>query len=246
MYSTRYSNFYEFSNFPCLPVSLIFFSPPPPPQAATGEKISTEDLGGADVHCRISGCTDHYVETEEESCEVTRRVISSLNLSRRRRETREIEVAVGKDILTEKLAATFPPVLECFLHFTSDIITNNPLTFGKLTTTLFLIYVSPSSLHPSTSSLLSPLFHLLLPSLIHLLSPLLSPSLLSLQNLLSTALQKKHLPVFFPHLSHTGSGQLWRSLLEWWMAVGSTNSRRNTVRLCTQDLPGLMGMSLPP
>ena len=75
-------------------------SPPRPSQAATGEIISTEDLGGADVHCRISGCTDHYVETEEEGLETTRRIISSLNLRQRRREG---ELAVGVSLTVKTL-----------------------------------------------------------------------------------------------------------------------------------------------
>lgn len=44
----------------------VFLAGPPLVKAALGEDVSTEDLGGADLHCRISGCTDHYAETEEE------------------------------------------------------------------------------------------------------------------------------------------------------------------------------------
>ncbi len=39
----------------------IFLGGPPLVKAATGEEISAEELGGADVHCRISGVTDYYV-----------------------------------------------------------------------------------------------------------------------------------------------------------------------------------------
>lgn len=50
------------------------------PQAATGESIGEEELGGADVHCGISGCADHYAWSEEEALETTRAIVSSLNL----------------------------------------------------------------------------------------------------------------------------------------------------------------------
>ena len=38
----------------------IFLAGPPLVKAATGEVVSSEDLGGADVHCKVSGVTDHY------------------------------------------------------------------------------------------------------------------------------------------------------------------------------------------
>jgi len=38
----------------------IFLGGPPLVKAATGEVVSAEDLGGADVHCKLSGVTDHY------------------------------------------------------------------------------------------------------------------------------------------------------------------------------------------
>ena len=56
-------------------------------QAATGETIGAEELGGADVHCRISGCTDHYAESEEEAMSIARRLVASLNSRERGRRT---------------------------------------------------------------------------------------------------------------------------------------------------------------
>ena len=44
----------------------IFLAGPPLVKAATGEEVSAEDLGGADVHQRI-GVADHFAETEEEA-----------------------------------------------------------------------------------------------------------------------------------------------------------------------------------
>src|SRR5207249_2716126 len=38
----------------------IFLAGPPLVKAATGEQVTAEELGGADVHCRISGVADHY------------------------------------------------------------------------------------------------------------------------------------------------------------------------------------------
>ncbi|NRA96269.1 MAG: methylcrotonoyl-CoA carboxylase, partial [Planctomycetes bacterium] len=42
----------------------IFLGGPPLVKAATGEDVSAEDLGGADVHCKTSGVADHYAEDE--------------------------------------------------------------------------------------------------------------------------------------------------------------------------------------
>jgi acetyl-CoA carboxylase carboxyltransferase component len=41
-------------------------------KAATGEVVSAEDLGGADVHTRISGVADHYAENDATRCEIAR------------------------------------------------------------------------------------------------------------------------------------------------------------------------------
>ena len=43
----------------------IFLGGPPLVKAATGEEVSAEDLGGADVHTRLSGVSDHFAENEE-------------------------------------------------------------------------------------------------------------------------------------------------------------------------------------
>jgi 3-methylcrotonyl-CoA carboxylase beta subunit len=48
-------------------------------KAATGEVVSAEDLGGADVHCKMSGVTDHYAVTDEHALSIARSIISSLN-----------------------------------------------------------------------------------------------------------------------------------------------------------------------
>ncbi len=61
----------------------IFIGGPPLVKAATGEEVSDEDLGGADVHCRISGVSDHYAQNDEHAIEVTRNIIENLNLPKK-------------------------------------------------------------------------------------------------------------------------------------------------------------------
>ena len=50
-------------------------------RAATGEVLTAEELGGAKVHCSISGCTDYHTHSEEEAMQVTRSIVASLNLT---------------------------------------------------------------------------------------------------------------------------------------------------------------------
>ena len=57
----------------------IFLGGPPLVKAATGEEVSAEDLGGADVHCRISGVTDHYALNDEHALAICRSIVSNLN-----------------------------------------------------------------------------------------------------------------------------------------------------------------------
>ncbi|XP_012938424.1 methylcrotonoyl-CoA carboxylase beta chain, mitochondrial [Aplysia californica] len=57
----------------------IFLGGPPLVKAATGEEVSAEDLGGADLHCSESGVTDHYAQDEVHALHLARRVIKNLN-----------------------------------------------------------------------------------------------------------------------------------------------------------------------
>lgn len=57
----------------------IFLGGPPLVKAATGEEVSAEDLGGADVHCRTSGVTDHYALNDEHALAICRSIVSHLN-----------------------------------------------------------------------------------------------------------------------------------------------------------------------
>jgi acetyl-CoA carboxylase carboxyltransferase component len=56
----------------------IFLGGPPLVKAATGEEVTAEELGGADVHCRISGVADHYALDDEHALEWARDVVSRL------------------------------------------------------------------------------------------------------------------------------------------------------------------------
>ena len=57
----------------------IFLGGPPLVKAATGEVVTAEELGGADVHCRESGVADHYAEDDEHAVEICRDIVSHLN-----------------------------------------------------------------------------------------------------------------------------------------------------------------------
>ncbi|WP_298439906.1 carboxyl transferase domain-containing protein [Geobacter sp.] len=61
----------------------IFLGGPPLVKAATGEVVSAEDLGGADVHCRTSGVTDHYAANDGHALELARRIVTNLNRVKR-------------------------------------------------------------------------------------------------------------------------------------------------------------------
>jgi acetyl-CoA carboxylase carboxyltransferase component len=57
----------------------IFIGGPPLVKAATGEVVTAEELGGADIHCRTSGVTDHYAQNDEHALAITRNIIQNLN-----------------------------------------------------------------------------------------------------------------------------------------------------------------------
>ena len=57
----------------------IFLGGPPLVKAATGETVSAEDLGGADVHTRLSGVADHYALDDDHALEIARNIVANLN-----------------------------------------------------------------------------------------------------------------------------------------------------------------------
>ena len=63
-------------------VGTIYLGGPPLVKAATGEDVTPEELGGAEMHARISGVCDHLAENEEHALRICRDVISGLNTTK--------------------------------------------------------------------------------------------------------------------------------------------------------------------
>ncbi|MCZ8374614.1 MAG: methylcrotonoyl-CoA carboxylase [Beijerinckiaceae bacterium] len=68
----------------------IFLGGPPLVKAATGEVVSAEDLGGADVHARRSGVADHYAADDRHALALARRIVANLN------SRKPIDIALGQ------------------------------------------------------------------------------------------------------------------------------------------------------
>jgi 3-methylcrotonyl-CoA carboxylase beta subunit len=60
----------------------IFLAGPPLVKAATGEIVSAEDLGGGDVHTRVSGVADHLAENDSHALNIARHIVRNLNRSK--------------------------------------------------------------------------------------------------------------------------------------------------------------------
>ena len=71
----------------------IFLGGPPLVKAATGEVVSAEDLGGAEVHARKSGVADHYAQDDHHALSIARRIVSNLNT----RKTPDIPVVAPRE-----------------------------------------------------------------------------------------------------------------------------------------------------
>ncbi|MFL5801836.1 MAG: carboxyl transferase domain-containing protein [Roseiflexaceae bacterium] len=61
----------------------IFLGGPPLVKAATGEEVTAEELGGADVHTRLSGVADHYAEDDLHALAIVRSIAANLNRRKR-------------------------------------------------------------------------------------------------------------------------------------------------------------------
>lgn len=61
----------------------IFLGGPPLVKAATGEEVTAEELGGADVHTRVSGVADHYAVDDAHALELVRGIVATLNTRKR-------------------------------------------------------------------------------------------------------------------------------------------------------------------
>jgi acetyl-CoA carboxylase carboxyltransferase component len=66
----------------------IFLGGPPLVKAATGEEVSAEELGGADVHTRISGVADHFAEDDQHAISIVRNIVENLPLEKKEPPTR--------------------------------------------------------------------------------------------------------------------------------------------------------------
>lgn len=61
----------------------IFLAGPPLVKAATGEEISAEELGGADLHCGTSGVTDYYAQDDSHALYLARQIVTNLNYEKK-------------------------------------------------------------------------------------------------------------------------------------------------------------------
>ncbi|CAN6478608.1 unnamed protein product [Victoria cruziana] len=59
----------------------IFLAGPPLVKAATGEEVSDEDLGGATLHCKISGVADHFADDELHALAIGRNIVKNLHMA---------------------------------------------------------------------------------------------------------------------------------------------------------------------
>src|SRR5260221_258402 len=67
---------------------MIFLGGPPLVKAATGEEVTAEELGGADVHTRISGVADHFAEDDYDAIAIVRNIVENLRLDKNEPQTR--------------------------------------------------------------------------------------------------------------------------------------------------------------
>ena len=85
----------------------IYLGGPPLVKAATGEEVSPEELGGAEVHSRVSGVTDHMAASEEEALQIVRDIVERLGTVKRV----DLDVAEPADPLypPDEIYGVLPP-----------------------------------------------------------------------------------------------------------------------------------------
>ena len=96
----------------------IFLGGPPLVKAATGEIVTAEELGGGDMHSRISGVTDHLAENDNHALEIVRNIVANLNrperpLGHRRRPEDPL-------MIRKKSPESFPPTSQTLRYSRSD------------------------------------------------------------------------------------------------------------------------------
>lgn len=77
----------------------IFLAGPPLVKAATGEVINSEQLGGADVHCRTSGVADYYAQNDEHALLLARDIIKNLKYSHKKKNRELLNILEPKQPL---------------------------------------------------------------------------------------------------------------------------------------------------
>jgi len=85
----------------------IFLGGPPLVKAATGEVVSAEELGGADVHTRLSGVADHYAQDDAQALAILRRMVA--NLDERPGAAVRLEPVEAPRYAPEELYGIIPP-----------------------------------------------------------------------------------------------------------------------------------------
>ena len=88
----------------------IFLAGPPLVKAATGEEVSAEELGGGDVHTRLSGVADHLAENDEHALKLCRDIVANLNITNNKTQ----ELATPEDPIydPEELLSVVPADLK--------------------------------------------------------------------------------------------------------------------------------------
>jgi acetyl-CoA carboxylase carboxyltransferase component len=88
----------------------IFLGGPPLVKAATGEDVSAEDLGGADVHTRLSGVADHFAEDDDHAIQLLRDIVETLSPADFQTVLSTLEVAAPEEPLypTDELYGILP------------------------------------------------------------------------------------------------------------------------------------------
>jgi 3-methylcrotonyl-CoA carboxylase beta subunit len=93
----------------------IFLGGPPLVKAATGEVVSAEDLGGADVHARLSGVADHYATDDVHALAIARRIVGTLNTRK------EIDIDLAEPVEPKYDAADLDAIVPTDLKKQYDI-----------------------------------------------------------------------------------------------------------------------------
>lgn len=77
----------------------IFLAGPPLVKAATGEQVSAQELGGADVHTKISGVADHYADNDQQAIKIMREIVADLPMSINKPEKTAVQPCYDNDQL---------------------------------------------------------------------------------------------------------------------------------------------------